>query len=430
LKIIRGLSWNYAAYGVEAAIGLALVAFVVRRVGVPDYGVLVLALSITSLLTLLDLGLLGLLVQAYTSERQRAGAEAVSRLLSASVAWLTIAGLAAFVISGAIAMVLPGPFKIDAPLVHTAAVVIAIVGAAAIVSLPSTSLELAYVASSSFGALGRVQMVVVIARAVATFIIIGAGHGVIALAWVHLGTAALRFVLLLGGLERHAGGARLSIGKPDFSTIRSLRANRPWATGDNIARQLATAADSILLGAMASQTAVATYGIAKRIPGQLLAVTNRGVDVTFPVLAEHHTRNESADLRRLFVSTLKVTAAFLLPVCLAGILFAPQIIVILAGNRYIEAVPMLRWLLAATMIQALSVPAYSVLYARGEISTAARIAMLEAIANISITMLLIPRYGGTGAAAATAITHTIGTLGWFFPAALKATRAPAEAAAG
>ena len=426
MRIIRGLGWTYTAYALEAALGLATVAFVVRRIALADYGVFTLALSITGLLMLLDLGLLGLLVQAYAGEREKSGAEGVTALLGAATSRLVISGVAAFGIAAIIAFAAPHLFGVEASAARSARIVMLICGASLVFALPSMAAELAYVASRAFGALARVQVGVVALRSVLSIAVVAAGYGVIALAIVHLLAAAFRYALLAAGLSRNAHGARLSVAMGNREKLNAVRANRPWATGDNVARQLAAAADSILLGLMASTGVVALYGVAKRLPAQLQAVIGRGVDVTLPVLATHHHRDENAELRGLFTSTLAVCSAILVPVCTAGIILASRIMILLGGPQYEAAAPMLRWLLAAAMIQALSVPSYAVLYARGQIRTAAGIGVAEAVANILLTVALIPRYGGTGAAAATAITHFVGTVGWFLPAALRAVRTGAQ----
>jgi O-antigen/teichoic acid export membrane protein len=176
-----------------------------------------------------------------------------------------------------------------------------------------------------------------------------------------------------------------------------------------------------MLGILSTTTAVAVFGVAMRIPGHLAAIASRGISVTLPWLSSQHERGEGGDLRELFISTMTLALAILLPVCALGIAFAPQVVGVIAGERYDAAVPVLRILLAATLVQAFSVPAYQVLYARREIARAARIGVIESLANIVLTVALVPRYGAAGAATATAVTHFAGTFGWYLPAAMRAS---------
>lgn len=420
LKIARSLVWNYGAYATEVVIGLGLIAFVVRHVSVAEYGVLSLALSIAGLLSILDFGLLGLLVQACVAARERGGMREASALLSAATAVLFLSGLAAFAFSVIIALLMPGPFEIGAVLVRKAVACLLLVGSSLIFSLPGMALELAYVSASAFGALSRIQIGIAILRAAATIALLSAGFGVVALAGIHLGLSVCRVLMLLLWLPSSTGGMRLSIRNASWARLRELRANRTWATGDNVARQIATSADSIILGILASPIAIATFAVSKRLPGHLQAIASRGIDVTLPLLAERHHRDEQHGLRTLFADTVTASALLLIPVCIGGIVFAPRIVMLLAGQDYMGAVPILRWLLVATITQAFSGPVFPILYARGEIEVAARIGILEAVANVALTILLVTRYGAVGAAIATVTTHVVSTFGWFLPAGMRA----------
>jgi O-antigen/teichoic acid export membrane protein len=104
----------------------------------------------------------------------------------------------------------------------------------------------------------------------------------------------------------------------------------------------------------------------------------------------------------------------------AGILLAPWIVRILGGEGYAAAAPVLQVLLLAVSVRAFSIPSYNVLYAKGRVDTAARIGGAEAIAKIFLTVLLIPRYGATGAAAGTLVSTVVFTFVWFLPAAMSA----------
>ncbi len=419
-KVARSVGWSYAAYATEAVVGLAVLAFVLRRIGTADYGALMLALSISGLTSVFDLGLLGLLTQACVAERERGGTEAASRVVSAALRWLAAAGLAAFMVCAGIALLLPGPFRIEPALVRPAALTLLLAGAAVMLTLPATGLELAHAASGSFARISFVQISVALARAFATILVIAAGYGIVALGAVHFASAALRLLLLWTGLTKHADGLTLQLTDTDHSVLHDLWSPRRWATADNMGRQAAAASSSIILGMLASISAVATFGVAMRAPGHLVAIANRGIGVTLPYLSRQHAREQHDDLRTLFTSTMAVALAILVPVCIAGIFFAPAIIQIIGGEQYSTAVPVLRMLLIGTMVQAFSLPSYQVLYARGEIGVAARIGVAEAVASILLTFLLVPRMGALGAATAITVTHVAGTFGWFLPAAMKA----------
>jgi peptidoglycan biosynthesis protein MviN/MurJ (putative lipid II flippase) len=79
----------------------------------------------------------------------------------------------------------------------------------------------------------------------------------------------------------------------------------------------------------------------------------------------------------------------------------------------------MQWLLLAALSLAIECPSYLLLYSRGEVKTAARIATFESIANVLVSLALVFRYGAVGLAAGTAITHILINTFWYTPAACR-----------
>jgi O-antigen/teichoic acid export membrane protein len=420
VTIRRGVGWSYTSYAVEASLGLAVVAVVLRHVSSAEYGALLLALSLASLTTILDFGLLGLLIPAVVREREQNGPDAPGRLLSAALLWLGTAGVFAVLGCGLMAALIPGPFNITEELAGVTRQALLLAGAAVLLTFLASALELTHAAFGDFGRISRVQIIVAVSRAAATVAAMTAGYGVVSLAVIHVGAALLRLILLATSLSAHTGSLRFSFPASGVSPLRPLLARRSWATADNIARRAASAADSIALGALANTTAIATFNVGSRIPGHLHVVTTRGIDVTMPTLSTHHAREAHEDFRALFARTIVIAFSVLAPVVAAGIVLAPWIVRLLGGDSYSAAAPVLQLLLIGVGIRAFSIPSYNILYATGRVDTAARIGGAEAIAKILLAVILIPPYGATGAAFAGLASTAVLTFIWFLPAAMGA----------
>jgi peptidoglycan biosynthesis protein MviN/MurJ (putative lipid II flippase) len=80
----------------------------------------------------------------------------------------------------------------------------------------------------------------------------------------------------------------------------------------------------------------------------------------------------------------------------------------------------MQWLLLAALSLAMEYSSDLLLYARGEVKTAARIATFESVANVLVSLALVFRYGAVGLAAGTAITHMLINAFWYTPAACRA----------
>lgn len=416
-NVRRNLAWQYSGHVVEALTGVAVLAYVVRNIAVAEYGLFLLALSLSSALLLLDLGLGPILVPVFVREQVHGGESAATRLLTTTFLAMTGLGTIGLLICAGLSRILPGPFQIPAELLPEAGVVILLAGGLVQLNLPGLAIEAMYKATHRFAALSQIQITLTLARALATIAVLEAGYGLIALLLVQLAGAALRIALMAALLPRLAAGVRLSLPRRDWSAMRPLIGPAAWAALENTGRQLAIPSGAILLGMFASMDAVAIFGVGSRIPLQLWALINRGTGVALPLLAQRHAEADLAGLRELFGKVVRTTLLAMIPVLLFLALFSESVILVLAGPQYSDAASILRWLLITTAVATLSAPAYAMLYGTGKVAAAARISVGESAAYIAAGLLLVVPYAGAGLAMASAISHLGAAALWYVPKA-------------
>src|SRR6266545_795872 len=114
VNFVRSVSWNYLGYCCEFLAGVLLLAYVVRRVSVEDYGIYLLAQSIAGFLYLLDFGLSNVLVQLYVTTWTAKGMAEVSRLASTLFVALLGVGLLGAVALSLVAAAMPEVIKLPA----------------------------------------------------------------------------------------------------------------------------------------------------------------------------------------------------------------------------------------------------------------------------------------------------------------------------
>jgi O-antigen/teichoic acid export membrane protein len=412
------VAWNYASALYEALAGLFVVAYVVRRIAVAEYGLLLLAIAVCSLMYLLDLGLGNLLVQAYVAIG-RENLRRVSTLLGTS--FITLAGMGAMAASVVVllALRLPWPFQIPSPYVHHAVLVFILIAIATMIGLPTTAVEHVYQAFQRFDRINQVQFLITSLRVILTVVLLAKGLGVVGLAALHLGLLAVRLLALLVGLRWSVAGVSLDLKSFDWGQLKPWLRLGGWSALDGVARQIASAADSFILGIFGSINSVAIFGLGSKLPTQLSAMVTRGAMVILPSLTQHHVNDDKAELRRLFLTAQRLVITGALPVVVLGCLCARPLIEFWAGSAYVQAATVMQWLLLAALSLALEYSADLLLYACGEVKTAALIATVESIANILVSLLLVFRYDAVGLAAGTAITHWMINACWYTPAACR-----------
>ena len=399
--------------------GIVLVGYVARRISVVEYGVLLLAMSLCAMMYILDLGLSTLLVQAYIAAVKE-GDERFANLLSTAFVALIGLGTVGLLVVAALALRVPGPFHIPLEYVRRASIVFVLVAAATQVRLATLALECAYEAFHRFDRINQVQCVTATGRVAATLVLLAQGYGVVGLAAVQVVVSSLRLLVFCIALPWSVPAADLDVRRFDWNLLKPMLGSGVWAVMDNSARQLASVSDSLILGVFGSVSSVAVFGLGGKLPAQLSNIVSTGACVILPSLAKCHSDGDQRQLQRVYLNAQILVFTGVLPVVALGCVCAQPLILLWLGSAYIGAAAVMQWLLLAALSLAIECPSYLLLYACGEVKTGARIAAVESIANVLVSLALVSRYGAVGLAAGTAITHILINALWYTPAACRA----------
>jgi O-antigen/teichoic acid export membrane protein len=129
-----------------------------------------------------------------------------------------------------------------------------------------------------------------------------------------------------------------------------------------------------------------------------------------PILAEQLRAGNAADLARFRRLVTASVLALLGPILIGGLVFARPLVTLFFGDAYAGAVPAFALLLVSSALQIGIVAHAYVFYMSGRLPLLCVISGTEAAVNVAANLVLIPRYGITGAAAASLATLAVGTL--------------------
>jgi O-antigen/teichoic acid export membrane protein len=162
--------------------------------------------------------------------------------------------------------------------------------------------------------------------------------------------------------------------------------------------------DVFVLAAKCGAAATAEYGVALRYYGMTLMFINAVNTVLLPRAV---AARDKADLARL-VGDTKAIALIGVLCLLAAFLFAPAAIGAIDGAKYPESPKLVRILLLASLSSVLFSPYVNILIAAKDIQFMVFAALVAAAIAVCTHLLLISRFGSTGAATSTSISF--GTL--------------------
>jgi O-antigen/teichoic acid export membrane protein len=164
--------------------------------------------------------------------------------------------------------------------------------------------------------------------------------------------------------------------------------------------------DSVMLGLMRDAAAVGWYGAAYKPVTVVLAMPVTYFIGIFPALSRTH-RHDLEHFRHLVGKSLRLLALFAVPIGVCGTFLATPIIGTLFGAEYSESVPAFRVLTWAAVLVILRGTFRQALNAAERQDLDLWCAGIATGLNVLLNLVLIPRFGIVGAAAATVASEVV-----------------------
>jgi O-antigen/teichoic acid export membrane protein len=189
--------------------------------------------------------------------------------------------------------------------------------------------------------------------------------------------------------------------------------------------------DMVMLWALRSDAETGLYSAAYRLYEGLSSAPQVLHAVLIPRLASHFVRDRAAHAR-LSRKALWVSTLLAVPVCAGSILLAKPLVGVFFGDAYAAAGPALQVLAGGFVFVFPLFVLHAVALSVGAGSWLLRTAVIGCLANVAMNLVLIPRYGIHGAAAATVAGEALSMilLGWGLRRRLGSTPGRAATEAG
>ncbi|MBP3482451.1 MAG: flippase [Alistipes sp.] len=169
--------------------------------------------------------------------------------------------------------------------------------------------------------------------------------------------------------------------------------------------------NTIMLGFMQNDESVGLFTGATKIASIALSFVGALGTVMLPHLSNLLSSGNKDRFDELAQNAFSFTCAFAIPMSVGLIICAEYIIPVFCGQTYMAAIPTLRILAPVILLVGLSnVIGIQILYPQGRENTVILCTSIGAAVNITLNLLLIPRYSYNGAAISTIITELMITL--------------------
>ena len=176
---------------------------------------------------------------------------------------------------------------------------------------------------------------------------------------------------------------------------------------NNILTFVSQRLDVLLLGALATPTAVAYLGMANKIPQNLQRMYQSVYAIFFPhmtgLFAQERQADAAATLNRFLRLATLVTAGS----ALVTVLFQNEIVLLIFSERYLPSAPGFALFMVVICISVMSALLDYTLIAAGHPGYMPLISLSDTVPSVIATVILIPLFGFMGAIAARLIANIV-----------------------
>jgi O-antigen/teichoic acid export membrane protein len=401
--ILRNAVSNWLGFAVQAALAFVLTPFVLGTLGATQYGIWTLIIGLTGYYGLLDLGFRAGLTQYLTRHLATKDFEQLNRTASTGV--VVLAGCGALILLASLGLAYAAPMVFHLPGGSEEVVWWAIVinGCAVAVQFPLFPFSAVFAATQRYDLSNLIGTITRIGTALATYLALRAGYGLIGLSLVVAGgnllDYGLRWLLayrILPELHVRAGLANL---KSCWEFVHFGLWNVVIA-GSN---QLLLYSGAILIGLFLPPEAIAPYAVAASLINYFASVFVPIGTVFFPVAAELDAQNKTDALRGVYLFGSKMLLMLALPLGLLAGFWAEDFFRLWLGAKGDASLPgtaasLFRLLLVGAVFNAAQRVSYQILLGTLRVRLLAVLFAGEALANAALTVCLIPWLGAYGVA--------------------------------
>ena len=399
-RLARHTGWNLVGVVLPFAVGLLTIPVLTRELGPVRFGLLGLAWAMLEYLLIADAGL-GRATVHFVARRLRAASsvdgEVVGAALLAQFALGAAAGaLFALLTPWLVERVLDVPVALR-PEGRDAFRVLALIVPFALLAL---ALRGVLEAAERFDVAAALR----VPSTAATFVVpavaalLGATLPQIMLALLVVRIATC--VLSWAAVRRYVPAVRPRW-PVSWHPLRGLVVFGGWIALSNVLLPVFLVFDRLALGALVGAAAVGFYTAPYEAAARLLILPAALTGAVFPRVTALAGAGDQRALRSLFGSALRPLLATLVPLAIGGAVLAPELLTWWLGPEYAaRSSTALRLLLVGVVANALAHVPLAFLQAIGRPDVGARFHVVELLVHVPATLLLVGRFGTSGAAAA------------------------------
>ncbi len=414
IQIIKNVGSSWLSLAVNVLVGIFLSPFILHKLGDAAFGIWVLVFSITGYYGIFDLGIRSSIVRYVSKFAATQETENIEKVVSTTLFSYTCIGALTMLLTLVFCVYLDRIFRIPPDFHATARWLLLIVGGSVAIGFPLGVFGGTLEGLQKFYILNWTNVVTSLLRATLIVFFLRRGYGLLTVALI---TAALP---LFGALIRAAFVLYLlrmpmRLRSVDWAFFRQMASYSSITFIIIVASRLRFKTDELVIGTMLSAVAITYFNIGARIVDYATEVVTCLAQVFVPMSSHSDATQNIGRQRKIFVAGNRACAFVIFPICATLIILGKSVIEVWMGRKYIAtSYPVLVVMIIPFTLMLAQSASGRVLFGMGKHGTWATVTLLEGIANLILSILLVRPYGIVGDALGTAIPLSLTSL-FFLP---------------
>jgi O-antigen/teichoic acid export membrane protein len=402
IRALTNIASSWGGLAVNIAVGFFLSPFILHHLGDEAFGLWILIFSLTGYYGIFDFGIRSSLVR-YVSKFQATGdKDQLARLVNTSLFSYTCVGLVLIVPTTLGAFYVGQLFHVSHAFLKDARILFLMVGYSLALGFPLGVSGGILEGLQRFYLMNWTNIVGTLVRAILIIYVLQHGLGLLAVAFITvtlpLITAAVRAVIAQRLLALPYGWKYV-----DRDSLRQVANYGSVTFVIIVAGRLRFKSDAVIIGSFLSAAAITHFSIGARLVDYASEVVGSMAQIFTPMSSQFHATGDFNQLRRIFISGNRACALVMFPMTVALVIMGKSVIEAWMGARYVGSYTVLLVLLIPSMFYHAQATSNKILFGMSLHRALAYVGLLEGIANVILSVVLIRPYGIVGDAIGTAI---------------------------
>ena len=414
-QIIKNVGSSWFALAVNIVVGIFLSPFILHRLGDAAFGIWVLIFSLTGYYGVFDFGIRSSIIRYVSKYTATKDIEEVSGLINTAMFSYACVGVVSLLLTVVGCIYVDRLFKIPAAFHFTAQWLLFVVGTSVAVGFPLGVFGGMLEGMQKFYVNNWVQIGFSgVLRAVLIVFYLNRGYGLLTVALITVGLPVLasivRAVVALRALPIKFRWKYVS-----RNSFRHMANYSGVTFMIIIAARLRFKTDAVVIGTFLSSAAITYFYAGSRLVDYAGELVSSLAQIFVPMSSQSDAAGNINRLRKIFIVGNRACAFTIFPITTLFVVLGKSIIEVWLGKQYVaQAYPVLLVLIFPHTLMLMQNASSRILFGISKHGKLAIVTLIEGIANLVLSILLVRRFGIIGDAWGTAIP-LLGTFLLFMP---------------